>query len=71
MKMFKNEVKENESAILAKQIAEFKAKGGVVKVVKPKKVKISQRTGDAYIGGIARHFVGQNDVNRKGNVALA
>lgn len=47
IKMFTNTVKENESNILAKQIAEFKARGGVVKKVKARKVKISYRTGTA------------------------
>jgi hypothetical protein len=69
MKMFRNEVKEDASAILAAQIAEFKMKGGVVRVVKAKRVKISQFT--CKPGTRAGSNAGQNDVLRLGSTAVA
>lgn len=68
-KMFS--VKSKASKQLSANVAAFYAEGGVKTVVKSKKVKISQRTGPAYIGGIARTKVGQNDVMRQGATALA
>ena len=69
--MFTNTVKSDASTALSDSVKEFYANGGVKTVVKPKKVKISQRTGPAYCGGAARKGVGQNDIARKGAVALA
>ncbi|MBC8554106.1 MAG: hypothetical protein H8D23_31235 [Candidatus Brocadiales bacterium] len=68
-KMFS--VKSKSSKQLSAAVQEFYANGGVVTKVKRKKVKVSQRTGPAYIGGIARTKVGQNDVFRQGSTALA
>ena len=68
-KMFSTKSKSSEQ--LSDNVAAFYAEGGVKTIVPTKKVKISHRTGPAYIGGIARTKVGQNDVMRQGATALA
>jgi hypothetical protein len=68
-KMFS--VKSKSSKQLSANVAAFYAEGGVKTIVPTKKVKISQRTGPAYLGGASRKSVGQNDVMRQGATALA
>jgi hypothetical protein len=70
--MFTNTVKADASKDLSNSVAAFYANGGVkTVVVRRKRAKISQRTGPAYCGGASRKSVGQNDVARKGAVALS